>query len=54
VPIETAGEDKRLLTWRKSTHQRRAAAAYERAGEKLARRAERRFTAADNLAELPY
>jgi hypothetical protein len=34
--------------------ERRAAAAYERAGEKLARRAERRFTAADNLAELPY
>jgi hypothetical protein len=44
-----------LLYFRASAHgKRRAAVAYERAGEKLERRAEKRFTAADNLAELPY
>ncbi len=53
--LDAASSRKFLLSYRASAHgNRRAAAAYERAGEKLAGRAEKKFNAADNLAELPY
>lgn len=53
--LDAAASRQFLLSYRAYAHgKRRAARAYERAGEKLARRAEQRFSAADNLAELPY
>jgi TolB protein len=53
--LDAAASRKLLLYYRANAHkQRRLAKSYERAGMKLARRAEKSFNAADNLAELPY
>jgi hypothetical protein len=53
--FDAASSREFLLYYRATAHrQRRLARAYERAGSRLARRAEKWFNAADNVAELPY